>query len=103
MNKITFKDDRVKKYFMKLCEESPHISVDWDKFREKDMKGIFKEFTNVQLSLRFRKYRLMKDGICIYCGKRKANGKYGFCIECETNYRRIASRSKRNKEMKEAA
>ena len=103
MKKITFRNQKVKIYFMDLCKKSPKTTVDWKKFRELDKKDIFGEFTNDQLSLRFRKMRLIEQGLCWYCGNVPPTKKNGLCDDCNVKINECQnSYLKQRKEAKNA-
>lgn len=74
--------EKVKAAFFKLCEKSYEPKVNWKKFRHLDRKGVFAAYTNSQLSMKFRKFWLIKNGICYYCGKNKPESEGGLCRKC---------------------
>jgi hypothetical protein len=74
--------------FMRLCKEAYVPKVDWDKFRELDEEGEFENFTNTELSQKFRIIRLKRMGICYQCGKRPSHKKFSLCIECKKKFRK---------------
>jgi hypothetical protein len=79
---IKFSNPKVTTYFMALCKKSPKMTVDWDHFRSLDQKGIFTNFTNAQLSMKFRNVSLKEQGLCWYCGLEEASEKNGTCSVC---------------------
>ena len=88
---ITFRKQKVKDYFMKICEKAPKVTVDWSKFRELDTNGLFSDFTNAQLSMRFRNIRLREEGLCYYCGEREATENNGTCEVCNVKVKQANS------------
>ena len=78
--------EKVKKVFMILCKKSFEPSVNWNKFRQFDPKGIFSKYANAQLSMKFRKLWLIENGLCYYCGINSPN-KAGLCDSCYTRIR----------------
>ena len=90
---IDFKNDKVKDLFLKICDKAPKVTVDWKKFRELDQRGLFSDFTNEQLSMRFRSFNFRRNKICWYCGEEEATENNGCCrvcsekvINCNKNY-----------------
>ena len=79
---VTFRNSKIKDYFVKLCDAAPKTVVDWAKFRELDKSGIFSDFTNEQLSMKIRNLRLKAAGLCWYCGTREATTGSGTCDVC---------------------
>lgn len=79
---VTFKNEKIRNLFMKFCDLSPKIGVDWDKFRKADKLGVFSTFRDQELSLRWRTHSLRKAGLCYYCGVRPATKPNGMCPEC---------------------
>jgi hypothetical protein len=79
---VTFRKESVKKLFMNLTKKAEKVSVDWAKFREVDKHGIFEDFTNAQLSMKFRNFSLRESGMCWHCGKEEATEKNGTCKNC---------------------
>ena len=79
---VTFKNEKIRNLFMKFCEESPKVGVDWDRFRKLDKLGIFSTFKDQELSCRWRTHSLRKAGLCYYCGTRPAIKAGNMCTEC---------------------
>jgi hypothetical protein len=75
--------DKVKQAFMKLCKASFVPHPDWSKFRQLDKHGIFNQYTNARLSMKFRKLWLIEHGFCYMCGTRPMETKGGLCSECQ--------------------
>lgn len=84
---VTFRKGKIKQLFMKLCEKAPKVSVDWDRFRELDKHGLFEDFSNAQLSMRFRNLSLREQGICWQCGKEEATENNGMCNNCGESFK----------------
>lgn len=78
--------------FLYLCKKSFEPSVNWRKFRKKDTKNIFGLYTNAQLSMRFRKFWLMEQGLCYYCGENKPADGRKICQECLDKAAQYANR-----------
>jgi len=79
---VTFGNEKIRNLFMKFCEQSPKIGVDWEKFRKLDKLGIFSTFRDQELSCRWRTHSLRKAGLCYYCGVRPAIKAGNMCQEC---------------------
>lgn len=92
--RATFSKSKVIDYFLKLCDQAPKTTVDWDKFRELDKKEIFSDYSNKELSMRFRTYNLRRKGICYYCGKNKATENNGTCEICNKKIKRMNGKIK---------
>ena len=91
---INFRNSGTKSAFLKLCDLSPKVTVDWDTFRAKDKFGLFQDFTNAQLSLKFRHLNLRRNGVCWYCSKTKMEQPNGLCNACAEQYYDIQKASK---------
>ena len=93
--------DKVKNAFMIICKRSYRPAVDWSKFRKNDEKGIFADYTNAQLSMKFRKLILIEQGICYYCGVKPAAADNYLCDSCGSITRQY-SHDQKEKEKKNA-
>lgn len=71
----------VQKYFMALCKRSSKTTIDWDKFRKLDKKGIFEPYSNSYLSLMKYRNKMKEKGLCVRCGKNPPKSKE-LCEEC---------------------
>ena len=59
-NKTGFwSNEKVLKYFNKLCKKSEKRTVDWKKFRQLDKKGIFNEYN--LFYLRVKRNQVMSE------------------------------------------
>jgi len=76
--------------FLELCDKANKPSVDWDKFHKLDKRDWFKNFSIFSLSSRFRKFRLIRSGLCWQCGKRKPSKKEtnSLCTSCREYFRK---------------
>ena len=77
-----WKSEKAKEYFMKLFSKAEKTTVDWEKFRKFDKKGIFENIPNNKLSMKFRTLHLKQNGLCWYCGKEKGKESNGLCLDC---------------------
>lgn len=90
-NDQAWKDPNVLSVFDKLCHKAQRPSVDWKKFRSLDRRGIFKKYSDIELSARFRKFRLIKEGLCWQCGKEPPLKKGSLGANC---YKMMRERNK---------
>ena len=84
MNKRTSSwSPELAKKFMEICDQSLKSTVDWAAFRIYDKKGIFEGLNNAKLSMKFRRYNLIKQGLCWYCGLCEIEiPSNSLCLEC---------------------
>lgn len=82
-NPAFWSNEKVKRIFLKMCKKCYRPSVNWKKFRDMDTNGIFEDFNNARLSMKFRNAILRDLGLCWYCGVEPVENENGLCPECE--------------------
>jgi hypothetical protein len=80
---VIFSNVKIRNHFFNHCSQAPKTIVDWEKFRELDKLGLFKEFSDGTLAMKYRTYTLKSKGLCYYCGVKPAIKKNDLCVDCK--------------------
>ena len=101
MTNIEFwKQPSIRNKLVRLCKSSVKETIDWEKFREKDVEHMFDSYHKYELKIKYQKITRKRAGLCVVCGINKSMPDRTLCEECKR--KNSEKMTKQKEEMREA-